>query len=72
MLYLLKMKNRIYNKCKDALLNEPFEIRNGNILISCKHAQKVLREAIDYCFMVQKQPQNDFWDESVESYEEQR
>lgn len=57
------MKNRIYNKCKDALLDQPFEIRNGDILISCKHAQKVLKEAIDYCFKVQKQPTRNFWDE---------
>lgn len=64
------MKNRIYNKCKDALLSQPFEIKNGDILISCKHAQRVLREAIDYCFKVQKQPRNNFWDESLDSYEE--
>lgn len=64
------MKNKIYNKCNDSLLDVPFEIRNGDILISCKHAQKVLREAIDYCFMVQKQPQTNYWDESLENYEE--
>lgn len=68
--YLLKMKNNIYSKWSDRLLDAPFEIRNGNVLISYKHAQKVLREAIDSCFMIQKQPQNDFWDENLENYEE--
>ena len=60
------MKNKIYNKCKDSLLDVPFEIRDGDILISYKQAKKVLKEAIDYCFEIQKQPTRNFWDEEYD------
>lgn len=66
MQYLLKMKNKIYNKCKDSLLDVPFEIRDGDILISYKQAEKVLKEAIYYCFEIQKQPTRNFWDEEYD------
>ena len=48
MQYLLKMKNKIYNKCKDSLLDVPFEIRDWDILISCKQAEKVSGGALSY------------------------
>lgn len=60
------MKDKIYNKCKDSLLDAPFEIKDGDILISYNQAKKVLKEVIDYCFKIQKKQIRNFWDEEYE------
>lgn len=59
------MKNEIYNRFRADLLKRSFEIYNEGMCVRREVAEKVLKEAIEYCFKVNKKPTTDWWDEEI-------
>lgn len=65
------MEKKIYRKFRTELLKHSFEIQNKGMCVIRKVAEDTLREAIEYCMMVNKQPYTDWWDEDVRKYDKE-
>lgn len=59
------MEKEIYEKSRVELLKRSFEIHNEGMCVRREVAEKVLKEAIEYCFKVNKKPTTDWWDEEI-------
>lgn len=62
------MEKKIYEKSRIELLKRSFEVENEGMCVRREVAEKVLRETIEYCLKVNKQPQHDWWDEALADY----
>lgn len=59
------MENEIYNRFRADLIKRSFEIEKEGMCVRREVAEKVLRNAIEHCLKITKQPKRDFWDEDL-------